>query len=343
MSATKAVAIHKIGLVTAVGNNAASSCAAFRAKVNNPQPTRFMDGTGEWCLAHGVNLPGTPLKGADKLAAMALTAIREVLEGVPAEACAAMPLLLCVAEKERPGRIDGQDERLLAHIQASLGLHFSPDSCVVSQGRVGLPVAMALARKLLDAARADRVLIVAVDSLLNWASLSHYDQQGRLLTQANSNGFMAGEGAGALLVGRPSGQPELCCTGMGFAMEQAHIDSEEPLRAEGLSAAIKDALHEAGLTMSQMDFRMADLSGEQYYFKEAALALARTLHQPKPEFDLWHPAECTGEAGALAGAAMVAWADVAMRKGYARGPNVMAHMANDTGPRAVLVLQYRGA
>src|SRR5262245_10273041 len=171
----------------------------------------------------------------------------------------------------------------------------------------------------------------------------HYDRADRLLREDNSNGFMPGEGAGALLVGDSSGQAELLCTGIGFGLEGAHIDSEEPLRAEGLTVAIRSALTEAGRTMRDFDFRITDISGEQYYFKEAALALARTLHEPKEEFDIWHPAECTGEAGALAGAAIIGLADAACRKGFTKGRNIVAHMSNDGGPRAAVLLQYRGA
>jgi 3-oxoacyl-[acyl-carrier-protein] synthase I len=188
-----------------------------------------------------------------------------------------------------------------------------------------------------------RVLIAAVDGLLSWQTLMHYDRVDRLLREDNSNGFMPGEGAGALLVGDPTGQAELLCIGVGFGREAACIDSEEPLRAEGLVTAIRSALTEAGRAMHDFDYRITDISGEQYYFKEAALALSRTLHQPKEEFDIWHPAECTGEAGALAGAAIVALADSACRKSYAKGLNIVAHMSNDAGQRAALLMQFGAA
>ncbi|HEX5357231.1 MAG TPA: hypothetical protein VFW93_13515 [Aquabacterium sp.] len=336
------LAIEGVGLVTAVGHTAAASCAAFRAKVSNPSPTRFMDSTGQWILAHGVAMvPG--LSGVARLVAMAVAAVREALPGATAAQCIGIPMLLCVAEKERPGRMADLDDSVLARLQAELQLTFSPDSAVIAQGRVSVPVAMALSRKLLEAGRASRVLIVATDSLLHWPTLDHLDREGRLLTQDNANGFMVGEGAGALLVGRPTAGAQLLCTGLGFAIEEAHIDSELPLRAEGLSAAIKGAAQEAGLRVDDFDYRITDLSGEQYYFKEAALALARTVRQSRPEFDLWHPAECTGEAGALAGIAIVALAQAAARKGYAKGPRVLAHMANDAGPRAAMALQFKGA
>ena len=335
------IAILKTGLVTSVGLTAPSSCAAIRAKLTNPSETRFIDSGSEWIMAHQVVLE-QPWRGLAKLAKMAAMAIEEGLAHVPRDDWVQIPLLLCVAEPDRPGRLDGLDDRLYPDIQAELGAKFAPQSAIVAHGRVGVAVALAQARALLAGGCA-RVLVAATDSLLTWPTLSHYEREDRLLTARNSNGFMPGEGAGALLVGAGGGGAgELVCTGIGFGREAAHLDSGEPLRAEGLSLAIKAALADAGRAMHDMDFRITDLSGEQYYFKEAALALSRTLRQRKEEFDIWHPAECTGEQGAAAGLVVVALADAACRKAFTKGPNILAHMANDAGQRAALSLQFRG-
>jgi 3-oxoacyl-[acyl-carrier-protein] synthase I len=335
------LAILKTGLMTAVGSDAAACSAAFRSKLTNPTPTRFMDSMGEWIMAHQVELHGVK-PGLSKLARMAATVIDEALSDVPKAEWAGIPLLLCVAERERPGRLDGLEDRLLGTVQTLLDARFSAQSAVVPHGRVGVAIALNLVRGLVQTQAARRVLIAAVDSLLSWQTLMHYDRVDRLLREDNSNGFMPGEGAGALLVGASSGHAELLCAGIGFGREVAHIDSEEPLRAEGLSSAIRSALAEAGQSMGDFDYRITDISGEQYYFKEAALALSRTLYRPKEEFDIWHPAECTGEAGALAGVAIIGLADAACRKGYSKGSNVVAHMSNDAGQRAAVLLQYRG-
>jgi len=143
-----------------------------------------------------------------------------------------------------------------------------------------------------------------------------------------------------LLIAPVGEKPELRCTGIGFAEEAARIDSEQPLRADGLTAAIKTALSEAGVSMGDMDLRITDLGGEQYYFKEASLALTRTLRTHKEEFPLWHPAECIGEPGAVAGAAILAVASAATKRAYASGPRILAHMANDSGRRAALALEF---
>lgn len=340
---TPPIAIEGLGLVTAVGLTAQASCAAFRGKIGNPTQTRYIDRAGEPIMAHQVPL-AQPWVGSTRLAKMAAMAIEEALHELPRKEWSSMPMLLCVAEAERPGRMEGLDEALFKQIQAELGVTFAARSMVITQGRVAVAVALAQARALIAQGHCTRVLVAAADSLLNGPTMGHYERVGRLLTSQNSNGFLPGEGAGALLVGKAQGVAgELVCSGLGFGREQAHLDSELPLRADGLSQAIKGAMAEAGCQIHDMDFRITDVSGEHYYFKEAALALSRTMRFLKEEFDIWHPAECTGETGAAAGVAVVALAQAACLRGYGKGPNILAHLANDAGQRAAMSLQYRVA
>jgi 3-oxoacyl-[acyl-carrier-protein] synthase-1 len=335
------VAICGAGLLTSVGQTAARSCAAFRAKVTNPTETRFIASSGDWIMAHQVELSHA-WRGLPRLARMAGMVIAEALQDTDRRHWGDLPLLLCVAETGRPGRTAGLDRDLLLQIQSGLDVKFAVDSAIVPKGRVGIAVALAQARALIAKHTATRVLIAAVDSYLTWPTLSHYQRADRLLSAANPDGFMPGEAAGALLVQAPEGtHRELVCTGIGFGREAAHLQSDEPLRAAGLSSAIKKSLDEARREMHDIDFRITDNSGEQYYFKEASLALSRTMRQRKEEFDIWHPAECTGEIGACAGASILALALAACSKGYAKGPNILAHMSNDAGERAALTLQYR--
>jgi 3-oxoacyl-[acyl-carrier-protein] synthase I len=337
------IAILGTGLVTSVGLTTAACCCAFRAKITNPFETRFIDSSGAWIMSHQVGLD-QPWPGLTKLAKMAALAIEEALQGLNKDQWHRLPLLLCVAEAERPGRMAGLDDQLLTQIQSELGVSFAQPSALVPHGRVGVAVALAQARALLASSKMPGVLIVSADSLLSWPTLSHYEREDRLLTESNSDGFMPGEGAGALWVGAvEGGSHQLICTGIGFGREAAHIDSGEPLRADGLTRAIKASLDSAGRQLHDMDYRITDNSGEQYYFKEASLALSRTLRQHKEDFDIWHPAECTGEAGAVSGAAVIATAREACLKGYTPGPNILTHWANDAGQRAAVTLEFRVA
>ncbi|WP_028105120.1 3-oxoacyl-ACP synthase [Pseudoduganella violaceinigra] len=338
-----AIAICNAGLVTSVGLSAPASCAAIRAKVSNASQTRFADSSGNWIMAHQVPLQES-WRGRAKLARMAAMAIEECLRDVPPEEWGGIPMLLCVAEQGRPGRQAGVDDLLLQEIRAQLTAPAAERHTIIANGRIGVAIGLAQARKHMQEEPACRMLLVAVDSLLGWPTLEDYQRKNRLLTASNSNGFMPGEGAGALLLARPSGKTgELLCTGIGFGQEEASIDSTEPLRGDGLSQAVKTALADAGLAMQHMHFRITDNAGEQYYFKEAALALQRTLRVRKADFDHWHPAECTGEIGAAAGISIIANAMAACAKRYAKGANILVHLGNDSGERASLTLQYREA
>jgi 3-oxoacyl-[acyl-carrier-protein] synthase I len=333
------IAIKSTGLVTSVGLSAPASCSAIRAKISNPTETRFMGSDGEWIMAHQVPLE-QPWRGRAKLAKMAAMAIAECLDQVPTESWPSIPLLLCVAEPERPGRLDGLEDQLLLEVEQELAVKFAPESGVIPRGRISAIRALAEARRFLYAGNAPQVLIAATDSLLTWPTLSVYERDDRLLTPSNSNGFMPGEAGGALLVGRPERGSELLCTGIGFGVEKAHIDSGEPLRADGLATAIKGALTDAGCALHDLDYRITDISGEQYYFKEAALALSRILRSRKEEFDIWHPAECVGEIGAAAGIAVLSVALAAGRKAYSLGPLILSHGANDSGRRSAAILHF---
>ena len=81
------------------------------------------------------------------------------------------------------------------------------------------------------------------------------------------------------------------------------------------------------------------MNGEQYRFREAALAITRLLRDRKVLFSLWHPADCIGEVGAATLPAMLAMLFNGAQKDYLPGPMFLGHLGNDDGKRAALVTQ----
>ncbi len=338
------VAILGAGMMTGVGLTAPASCAAIRCAIDNFTETRFMARGGEWIIGSAVPLD-QPWRGQAKLVKMLAGPIRECLDLVPETPASEIPLLLCVAERDRPGRLDGLDNALAFELQQELGTGFGAGSEMIAEGRIGGALALRRARELLyRPAEAPRYTIVAgTDTFLVGPTLTAYDERDRLLTERNSNGFIPGEAGAAVLLSRPErGTAVLHILGLGFAREEATIESDRPLRADGLSQAIGAALADAGTTIAGMDFRITDISGEQYAFKEASLALSRLLHVRRRCMDLWHPADCIGEVGAAALPCMLAVALFAVRKRYAPGSAVLAHLGNDNGKRGALVLHAAG-
>lgn len=337
----RSLAILGSGMVTGVGLSAPASCAAIRCAIDNFNETRFIDEGGEWIIGSEVPLE-EPWRGFEKLVQMATSAIRECHAHAGALPLASVPLLLCVAEPARPGRAYGLDNELLKEIEKALGAKLHPRSAVIARGRVAIAEALHLASHLITS-QSPLAMIAGVDSFLSWPTLSVYQSKSRLLTSKNSNGFIPGEAAASILVGVPkSAADNLICVGIGAGNEPATVESEEPLRANGMVEAFRQAFADAGCTMAEVDYRLTDLNGEQYAFKEAALAMNRTLRTRKARFPIWHPTDCIGEVGAAIGPLSLGVALAAARKGYAPGPGVLCHFADDGSDRIALVLRHQG-
>lgn len=336
------LAISGLGMVTGVGMSAATSCAAVRCAIDNFQQTGFRDDMGAWLMGSEVPLEH-PWRGATRLLKMAAASVRESLEGSPDLAPAATALILCLPETDRPGRPVTDDRQLLHDLQHELALDFHAHSVVVPRGRVAVAVAIDHARQLLAGHEVDRVIVVATDTMLVGRTLKHHEQRTQLLTSENSDGFIPGEAAASFVVERPpgDGRAHMACIGLGFGVEKAHIDSGEPLRADGLTAAIKGALHDAGCGEGALKFKIIDASGAQYQFKEASLAFSRLDRTKRKEFAIWHPADCVGEVGAAIGAVMVGTLRAGFEKGYAMGERALMHLGNDAGQRAALVFAWQ--
>lgn len=335
------LAITGTGMVTGVGLDAPASCAAIRCGIDNFQETRFMDSGGQWIMGSEVPL-SQPGRGKTKLIKMAAAAIEECLEGNTLIVPDKTPLLLCLSEHDRIGRVVDDDNQFFLDLQDELQLEFHEKSRVIARGHVAVAVALKHARRLVQELQVRHVLIAATDSLLVGATLAHYEELERLLTGNNSNGFIPGE-AGAALVVEPvyaKSDPQLICVGLGFGVEKAHVYSEEPLRADGLTAAIKASLDDAGVNESILDFKMTDISGEQYYFKETSLAFSRLDRTPRTEFDIWHPADCIGETGCAIGIVSIAVLKAASEKGYSKGNNILTHLGNDDGKRCSMIMTW---
>jgi len=333
------LAILASGMVTGVGLSAPASCAAIRCAINNFTETRFMDNAGEWIIGSQVPLE-KPWRGLSKLVHMAVPAIRECLAQTGGARSETIALLLCVAEESRPGRLANLNEQLFQAIETELGVRFHPGSGTVPRGHTAGALALLEARRLLYVENLRYCIVAGADSLLVAATLDEFQRQNRLLTANNSNGFIPGEAACAILVGLPQQTKEkhLLCLGIGQGREEATLDSEKPLRANGLVQAFQAAFAESGTTIADIDYRITDANGEQYWFKEAALAVTRTLRTRKELFEIWHPVDCIGEVGAAIGPCALTVALAAARKNYAPGRSVLGHFGEADGERLALVL-----
>lgn len=331
------VMVRACGMRTAIGLSAPATCAALRARLDNFAETRFISRDGDWILGAEVPLE-TPWRGVARLTHMLAGALQECFAAASA-APEDLPVLVCLPETDRPGRFEGLETRLWAGLREVLGHGLHPESRSYAYGQVGGVVALGDAKVHLERG-ASGVIVAGTDSFLVADTLRTLSRKDRLLTESNSNGFIAGEAGAAVLL--TQGANGLCLRGVGFGAEAATITSGEPLRAEGMVKAMGDALGQAGLTYEDISYRISDLSGEQYYFKEAALAQARLWRGKRDPEELWHPCDGIGQTGAAIVPICLGVGLMAHRKEYAPGPVVMVHASHDDGRRAAMVLEGVG-
>ncbi|AZL59587.1 3-oxoacyl-ACP synthase [Tabrizicola piscis] len=328
--------IQAAGMVTCVGLDAASSCAAMRGRLDGFAETRFMGPDGEWLIGGAVPLPRNWI-GVKRMAHLAAGALADLHRQKPeglASGMAGVPILLCLAEEGRPGR-PVPDPAVLAGLLAEILQIPAPRLQIIAHGRPSGFVALDRARRLV-AAGEDPVIILGLDSYLTAQSVAYYLGQNRLLGPGNANGFVPGEAAAAILCTATPGPLRL--TGLGLAREVAHIYNaagedglDLPLRGDGMTRAYQIAMDEAHVDLAHVEYRISDLIGEQFFFKQATLASLRLERGRTPFQDLWSPAENLGNIGAAVVPVMLAQLMTAEARGYAPGSPALMEGSGDDG------------
>jgi 3-oxoacyl-[acyl-carrier-protein] synthase-1 len=330
-------------MVCSVGLHAEAACAARRAGIAKFDDLPYYHTGGEQVI--GATVPGlsADFENPDRLVELLSRAASDCLRNRPAEPLEKLPLLVGLAEPGRPGGGAGLADSIISRLEHRLKLRFHPRlSRVFPKGHTAGFEALRVARELFQNERTPACLVCGVDSYLTAASLHWLERHWRLKTSFNSDGVIPGEAAAAVLVQpqAPSkGGAGTKITGLGFATEKASVLSEEPLLGLGLAAAARAALGEAGLPAHEISFRISDVTGEQYGFKEQALMVARLVKVHMDSLPIWHCADSIGDTGAAASLCQLVIAFHAFAKGYAPGDRVLGCTSAVPGDRAVLVLQ----
>lgn len=263
-----------------------------------------------------------------------------------------IPILTLVAPRDRPHRAPDLEVRVASGLAHKLGRALPRGSEVIAQGRTGILAALDVARKHLEGRQAPLVIIAGVESFLRQVLVAHYIEQERLLCGTNSNGFIPGEAACAVVVGRAEdfSGPRLLISGVGTGQEpgQAGGTAASPVMGEGLTRALRTALSEAGLEYHQINTSISDLNGERFKFKERTIAAGRldrlppSGHSTRPLGYMaeWHPIEYLGEIGAAIFPCLLGWAFEAGRTGYALGKEMLLFAGEDQGDRVAMVTVF---
>lgn len=349
-----ALAIVASGLVSGLGFNAAANWAAMRARLSALRGETLHDiHSGE-----PISIARAPLphwwEGPSKLADLLAPALLECLRAAEAEQLAparlaAIPLILTLGEPERAHRPAKLDAIVIDELVARLGpLH--PASLTLERGRSGGVIGLDLAAALLREGKAPACIVAGVDSFLQLELVRELVERRRVVTPLNSNGFFPGEAGAAVLVAPARHRPsELHVLGLGLAHEPATLESDQPLRGEGLTGAVRAALQAADMTMLDVGYRLSDINGERYKFKESTLMFAKLdrkvdargrVASPDRKLPLWHPIEHLGEIGAAIVPCLLGLALEAGRRGWAPGDTALLHVGDELGDRAAAIVRH---
>lgn len=343
--------VEASGLVTPLGFNAAASLAAIRAGISAVEEANLWDPhSAENISATRVHLPQWS-ETSEKLADLVAPAVQECLQAARTARASEISLLIGVPTLDRPFRLDGLNEKFLGEIERRLGERFHPSSLVIPRGRISTAVGLVEAQRRLGDGHVTHCIVAGVDTFLRQEVVTNYIEERRLLTGDNSNGFIPGEAAAAVLIGSGVDNPkaELKIIGIGYGKEPGTIKSGKPLTGNGMTTAVREALHVAGVKSFDVDYCLNDLNGEHYKFLEAHIMTGRIARlyddngNRKEGFrGMLHPIENLGDIGVAIGPCLLALNLHAGQKGYAIGPVALCHLSNDDGERAAIITRFEG-
>ena len=337
--------ITSTGMICPTGLEAASACAAMRAGIAAFEELPYLDNQGKPIIGSHVTILDGRLKREERLIELLSLAITDCLENakydLPIED---VPLLVGMAEPDRENGGAKLPARIIGEMEQKLNVRFhSTYSRAFNQGHVSGFLGLRIARDLMKERKVPACIVCGVDSYIDAGSLAWLDKLFRLKTDENSDGMIPGEGAASVLL-----QPQplsgieypVKIAGLGFGYEKASVSSEDPLLGIGLSDAARSALGEAGLQMHEIHFRLSDVTGESYGFKEQSIVIGRLIRVHREEgFPLLHCAEYIGNTGAAAGIIELIVSFHAYQKRYNPGDIAICFTSADSGKRAVSILR----
>ncbi|MDH3593378.1 MAG: hypothetical protein OEU09_09465 [Rhodospirillales bacterium] len=349
-NSARQVCIVGCGAVTAVGVDAPMTAASVRANVSRFKGSYLIDKTGEPMLLSMAEFIDDDIRNTDRLNALAAVAAREAMAPLtdgPSGNAAASGVGLCLGmSAARPGLHADAADILLSRLAADndLPLH-GKKRIAVSTGHAATLMSIAKALEWIGSGKEDLILVGGVESYFDPDTLEWLDEDKRLHSEANKDGFVPGEGAGFCLLAsadfaqRNNLDPFAFVLSGATAEEPSPFVSDDICIGQGMTQVLRKALDVLNPQDAEADWVLCDLNGESFRSKEWTYGYLRTGARHRDPLEIWHPADCYGDIGAASGGVLVSIAIAAWRRKYARGDRCLIWTSSDDKQRAAVLLQ----
>jgi 3-oxoacyl-[acyl-carrier-protein] synthase I len=368
----QAVVVTALGMVTSLGRDAISSCAAARAGLTRSSPLKVLDFHAE-ALFGRETLEGPPeifghtvrgvaegFGGPAKLLLLGEAALDDLFYQRPLSdnERATTGLVLNLSdrylldadarargEKSLPSEVwRQQTARIAARLAESCSLRPPPACAVVSHGgHAGVAAVLQNAVAMITRGEVDRCIVGAIDCLAEPSMLRAAARLGLLRTNDNPVGLAPGEAAAVFLVERERdalrGRLPALATLVTAAVERNDVDllvSDPPSTGVGL-AALLDPIFES---FTPLGVAIGDLNGTPHRALEWGGAWVRLGKRHRlADVSDWFPALSFGDTGAAAGAVGVCMATRAFARRYAPGMGALICLSSENGTKGAVVLR----
>lgn len=192
------------------------------------------------------------------------------------------------------------------------------------------------------------VVVLASDSLLTAPTVERLLAQRRLAEDQHTDALLPGEAAAAVMLTRTTVHtatrtaPEVWITGAAHGLDDWRLDGDTPLRAQALTAVLREAARRSGIAVADAEFHASGMNGEHWMAREIDLALSRAMERKRTHFPHHRIAQFIGDTGTAGALATLAWITHEMRVDRQAGQNGtrrigrigLLHFSEDDGQRS---------
>ncbi len=371
------VAITGLGMVSSLGPDVASSCAAARAGITRADalsvPSYLSDHAwgDEPIVGHQVHYLTEGFTGVGRLFRLGTLALDDLLERIdtdrpspPGRTAFYVNFPDRYFEENSDDSEEERDEvslpisgdptmpwqeqltRLVQRLSAYCGLSISPQLHYAhSGGHVGVVSILADAIEYLRTGKVDRCIIGGIDSCIDAPMLELLAHTEVLKTAPNPAGFIGGEAAAFFLIERADEARKRDVEIGGFlghnalTSERQQRFSDERSLGVALAEAIETSVSPTNNGQSAPGLLIGDLNGDPWRAAEWGHAVIR-LNSSRNVADvpLWLPALSFGEVGAATGSVSICMGVRAFQRGYAHTDRILLWLSSEDGRKAAAQL-----